>query len=68
MESERIEKDFRANGAIEVFADLGRFREFSFKCCGGHVGRGKERMIDLKIFIVKKFVFVFENRFKKPGF
>jgi len=41
MESERIEKDFRADGAIEVFADLGRFGEFSFKCCGGHGGRGE---------------------------
>jgi len=31
MESEGVEKDVRANGTIEMLADLGWLGEFSFK-------------------------------------
>ena len=49
MESERVEKDVRANGTVEMLADLGWFGEFSFKGLRGHGWGGKgEKRIYLK--------------------
>ncbi len=49
MESEGVEKDVRANGTIEMLADLGWSGEFSFEGLSGHGWEGKrEKRIYLK--------------------